>query len=199
MRAVLAGCERTPKDVDGHDAAGSVVGSGCCRIRADSRGSRRTRTELVKSQLSSVRRRPKVTVGILAALRVALVAAGFAKLLRVLRREREVAAGKPLSNSERLDHRGVAAVLLGFALLMGYFVAPELYAAKWLVASLLYTAILAIVGGLGLSVASGVTEGLRPGTGQPEAGAPKVARNEPCPCGSGKKFKHCHGARPGAA
>jgi hypothetical protein len=22
----------------------------------------------------------------------------------------------------------------------------------------------------------------------------KVARNDPCPCGSGKKFKHCHGA-----
>jgi uncharacterized protein YecA (UPF0149 family) len=21
---------------------------------------------------------------------------------------------------------------------------------------------------------------------------PKVGRNEPCPCGSGKKFKHCH-------
>jgi preprotein translocase subunit SecA len=21
----------------------------------------------------------------------------------------------------------------------------------------------------------------------------KVGRNEPCPCGSGKKFKHCHG------
>jgi preprotein translocase subunit SecA len=20
-----------------------------------------------------------------------------------------------------------------------------------------------------------------------------VGRNEPCPCGSGKKFKHCHG------
>jgi len=26
------------------------------------------------------------------------------------------------------------------------------------------------------------------------AGMPKVGRNEPCPCGSGKKFKHCHGA-----
>ncbi|MBM4457951.1 MAG: DUF1186 domain-containing protein [Chloroflexi bacterium] len=26
--------------------------------------------------------------------------------------------------------------------------------------------------------------------------APKVGRNEPCPCGSGKKYKHCHG-RPG--
>jgi SEC-C motif-containing protein len=26
---------------------------------------------------------------------------------------------------------------------------------------------------------------------------PKVGRNEPCPCGSGKKYKFCHGA-PGA-
>jgi uncharacterized protein len=25
---------------------------------------------------------------------------------------------------------------------------------------------------------------------------PKVGRNEPCPCGSGKKYKHCHGAAP---
>jgi preprotein translocase subunit SecA len=23
---------------------------------------------------------------------------------------------------------------------------------------------------------------------------PKVGRNEMCPCGSGKKYKHCHGA-----
>ncbi|NDB69396.1 MAG: hypothetical protein EB015_15600, partial [Methylocystaceae bacterium] len=22
----------------------------------------------------------------------------------------------------------------------------------------------------------------------------RVGRNDPCPCGSGKKFKHCHGA-----
>ncbi|MCX8087305.1 MAG: preprotein translocase subunit SecA [Rhodocyclaceae bacterium] len=29
---------------------------------------------------------------------------------------------------------------------------------------------------------------------QPEVRAlPKVGRNEPCPCGSGKKYKHCHG------
>ncbi|MCR4892509.1 MAG: SEC-C domain-containing protein [Lachnospiraceae bacterium] len=26
---------------------------------------------------------------------------------------------------------------------------------------------------------------------------PKIGRNDPCPCGSGKKYKHCHG-RPGA-
>jgi len=24
---------------------------------------------------------------------------------------------------------------------------------------------------------------------------PKVGRNEPCPCGSGKKFKQCHGKK----
>jgi uncharacterized protein YecA (UPF0149 family) len=24
------------------------------------------------------------------------------------------------------------------------------------------------------------------------ASAAKVGRNDPCPCGSGKKFKHCH-------
>jgi uncharacterized protein YecA (UPF0149 family) len=25
----------------------------------------------------------------------------------------------------------------------------------------------------------------------------KVGRNEPCPCGSGRKYKHCHGASTG--
>jgi preprotein translocase subunit SecA len=28
----------------------------------------------------------------------------------------------------------------------------------------------------------------------PAKAAPKVGRNDPCPCGSGKKFKQCHGA-----
>ena len=23
----------------------------------------------------------------------------------------------------------------------------------------------------------------------------KIGRNEPCPCGSGKKYKHCHGSK----
>ncbi len=33
------------------------------------------------------------------------------------------------------------------------------------------------------------------GDAAPEAaqGGPKVGRNDPCPCGSGKKYKHCHG------
>jgi preprotein translocase subunit SecA len=39
-------------------------------------------------------------------------------------------------------------------------------------------------------------------TGEPEsrvdestavAAVPRVGRNDPCPCGSGKKYKHCHG------
>ena len=36
-------------------------------------------------------------------------------------------------------------------------------------------------------------QGVRPRTIDREA--PKVGRNEPCPCGSGRKKKHCHGAQ----
>jgi preprotein translocase subunit SecA len=45
--------------------------------------------------------------------------------------------------------------------------------------------------------------GPRPGTGMPQQApqpvqqvvreGPKVGRNDPCPCGSGKKYKACHG------
>jgi preprotein translocase subunit SecA len=28
---------------------------------------------------------------------------------------------------------------------------------------------------------------------EPVRSTPKVGRNEPCPCGSGKKYKQCHG------
>ena len=47
-----------------------------------------------------------------------------------------------------------------------------------------------------------VEAGQAPGQGPGQGGAPdepfvregrKVGRNEPCPCGSGKKFKQCHG------
>ncbi len=33
----------------------------------------------------------------------------------------------------------------------------------------------------------------KPATQAPVKGTQKVGRNDPCPCGSGKKFKHCHG------
>ena len=29
--------------------------------------------------------------------------------------------------------------------------------------------------------------------GSTEENVVKVGRNDPCPCGSGKKYKHCHG------
>jgi preprotein translocase subunit SecA len=39
---------------------------------------------------------------------------------------------------------------------------------------------------------------MRQNASQPEAAqvkrtAEKVGRNDPCPCGSGKKYKYCHG------
>ncbi|MDE6754350.1 MAG: SEC-C domain-containing protein [Muribaculaceae bacterium] len=33
----------------------------------------------------------------------------------------------------------------------------------------------------------------QPAPKQPVKAAPKVGRNDPCPCGSGKKYKNCHG------
>jgi preprotein translocase subunit SecA len=36
-----------------------------------------------------------------------------------------------------------------------------------------------------------------PQSQQPVRVAPKVGRNQPCPCGSGKKFKNCHGVLEG--
>ncbi|MBU3697734.1 preprotein translocase subunit SecA [Dechloromonas sp.] len=39
----------------------------------------------------------------------------------------------------------------------------------------------------------GGDEAAEPQARQPADAGPKVGRNDPCPCGSGKKFKHCHG------
>ena len=39
--------------------------------------------------------------------------------------------------------------------------------------------------------AEGVSQRQKPETVKREQ--PKVGRNAPCPCGSGKKYKHCHG------
>ena len=41
---------------------------------------------------------------------------------------------------------------------------------------------------------SSQNQGIRPGQKQqPVSVEKKVGRNEPCPCGSGKKYKKCHG------
>jgi preprotein translocase subunit SecA len=50
------------------------------------------------------------------------------------------------------------------------------------------------------AAASALADGEAPDAQEPGPGSQtpvrvdrKVGRNEPCPCGSGKKFKHCHG------
>ncbi|OPZ14076.1 MAG: preprotein translocase subunit SecA [Alphaproteobacteria bacterium ADurb.BinA280] len=49
------------------------------------------------------------------------------------------------------------------------------------------------VGGLGVDEEAAQVQQAQ-GTQQPIVNAdPKVGRNDPCPCGSGKKYKHCHG------
>jgi len=37
------------------------------------------------------------------------------------------------------------------------------------------------------------TRAVRSGPAPVKSSTPKVGRNDPCPCGSGKKFKHCCG------
>jgi preprotein translocase subunit SecA len=43
------------------------------------------------------------------------------------------------------------------------------------------------------SVAAGLNSSLGP-VGRATAAVPEVGRNDPCPCGSGRKYKKCHGA-----
>ena len=46
-----------------------------------------------------------------------------------------------------------------------------------------------------LEMEAGFVQSAPPGLlPDPDNGQGKVARNAPCPCGSGKKYKHCHGA-----
>ena len=44
------------------------------------------------------------------------------------------------------------------------------------------------------AVAPGTEGASQPPPPAPAESAPKIGRNDPCPCGSGKKFKKCHGA-----
>ena len=44
-----------------------------------------------------------------------------------------------------------------------------------------------------LSQAHSDTQSAEQGKPQPVKVEKKVGRNDPCPCGSGKKYKHCHG------
>ncbi len=47
--------------------------------------------------------------------------------------------------------------------------------------------------GGGVATAAPAGSGSQPQGAQVKRTVPKVGRNDPCPCGSGKKYKHCHG------
>jgi len=49
------------------------------------------------------------------------------------------------------------------------------------------------IGGAGAAVAAARTPQAPARNPSDPTSWGKVGRNEPCPCGSGKKFKHCHG------
>jgi preprotein translocase subunit SecA len=48
--------------------------------------------------------------------------------------------------------------------------------------------------GFGAEEAGSTATLVRPAPGGADDSFAKVGRNQPCPCGSGKKYKHCHGA-----
>jgi preprotein translocase subunit SecA len=48
-------------------------------------------------------------------------------------------------------------------------------------------------GGYGADEEAAEVEAQRNGVSQVTREEAKVGRNDPCPCGSGKKYKHCHG------
>lgn len=49
------------------------------------------------------------------------------------------------------------------------------------------------VGGYSADEEAAQVQAARQGVAQMQRDEPKIGRNDPCPCGSGKKYKHCHG------
>ncbi len=69
------------------------------------------------------------------------------------------------------------------------FLHPEMSAASAEEAEAEYAQAAAGGGGRAARASAGPVQAAQPFV----RGAPKVGRNAPCPCGSGKKYKHCHG------
>lgn len=50
-----------------------------------------------------------------------------------------------------------------------------------------------VVGGYSADEEAAQVQAAQQGVAQMQRDEPKIGRNDPCPCGSGKKYKHCHG------
>jgi preprotein translocase subunit SecA len=48
-------------------------------------------------------------------------------------------------------------------------------------------------GGLGADEEAAEAQAMAAVQARPQRVDPKIGRNDPCPCGSGKKYKQCHG------
>ena len=122
------------------------------------------------------------------ARRVLLSVVGIRTIARMIRRRSEAASGgPPLTRGERLEQRGALLVVLAPVLVLVSVIMPPAGSSL-----LTYGGILTGVAGLALFFASGAVESV-PDQRPPAPKAP-VGRNDPCPCGSGEKYKRCHGA-----
>jgi SEC-C motif len=129
---------------------------------------------------------------ILLYIRLALARAGLKSIVGVIKDERAVQAmrrGDSKAFTERnvdlirhaRERRGLALVILAYICFLAWLVSSGMHWSRPLSGALLLAAPLLFILSL---VGSGVSH----------RGPEAVSRNGPCPCGSGKRYKHCHGS-----
>jgi uncharacterized protein YecA (UPF0149 family) len=138
---------------------------------------------------------------ILVYFRLIIARAGLRRIIRTIQDERAVQAWRrgdatALASRQidlsvhRSERRATATNLLAFTAFLFAMVSGGMHWSPILTRELVVLA----VGLFILSVAQ------TPLPGETGSITPRVGRNAPCPCGSGKKYKHCHGAsHPSAA
>ena len=126
--------------------------------------------------------------------RLALARLGFRRIFETIKDERAVQAWRrgdsSLLTERRIDisrhlaeRRSLAFVLSAYLFFIAAMVSGGMH---W---SRTFTAVSVILA-VGLFVAA-VAQSPSDNT---KAQTAQIGRNAPCPCGSGKKYKHCHGA-----
>ena len=133
-------------------------------------------------------------------LRLLIARAGWRRIVRTIQDERAVQAwrrGDATALSARqiditrhlAERRATASTLLAFTAFIFALVSGGMHWSPFLTLVLVVLA----VGLLILAVAQTPTDRANVGL------ARAVPRNAPCPCGSGKKYKHCHGTTKASA
>jgi hypothetical protein len=130
-------------------------------------------------------------------IRLAIARSGWQRILETIKDERAVQAWRrgdsTLFVERRIDlsrhlaeRRSLAFVLLAYS---SFILGAISMVMEW--PRLLTVPLMALAIGLfAVAVAQSPPEDTKPSVVQ----VPPAGRNAPCPCGSGKKYKHCHGA-----